>query len=433
MNYAIFPPEDFLEARLSLPLSKSMSARALIISALTPGAQLPARVAECDDTDALVAALTDTDPGMKTVNVGAAGTTMRFLTAYYAALPGSNVVIDGSERMRRRPIGVLVEALRELGATITYQREEGFPPLHIEGKRLRGGELSVDASISSQYISALLMVAPTMTEGLRLTLTGEVTSRPYILMTLGMMADHGVEGEYYDGTVTVPAATYREPRTSRPIEGDWSAAAAWYEAEALSAGVITIENLKRDSLQGDRVLAEIFERIGVLTDWEPDEGGTELTPSPDAYARLDYDFTECPDLAQYAAVTCAMLGMPFRFTGLHTLAIKETDRIAALHMELARLGVITDTSEPATLSWDGRRVPVSRHPVFATYNDHRMAMSFAPTALYIPGVIIRDAEVVSKSYPEYWDHLQDAGFTLRDVTDEQIAAIEAGQNPFAEQ
>lgn len=433
MNYAIFPPEDFLEARLSLPLSKSMSARALIISALTPGAELPACVAECDDTDALVSALSDTAPGMKNINVGAAGTTMRFLTAYYAAKPGCNVVIDGSERMRRRPIGVLVDALRQLGASITYQREEGYPPLHIEGKRLRGGALSVDASISSQYISALLMIAPTMAEGLRLSLLGDVTSRPYILMTLGMMADHGIEGEFYDGTVTVPAGVYCTPSTPRPIEGDWSAAAAWYEAEALSAGVITIDNLTRDSLQGDRVLAEIFERIGVLTDWEPEEGGTQLTPSPDAYARLDYDFTECPDLAQYAAVTCALLGIPFRFTGLHTLVIKETDRINALHIELARLGLLTETAEPATLSWDGRRVPVSRHPVFSTYDDHRMAMSLAPVSLYVPGIIIRDIEVVSKSYPDYWDHLEAAGFTLRPVTDEQIAAIEAGLNPFSEQ
>ena len=430
MNYAIFPPEDFLQTRLSLPLSKSMSARALIISALTPGGQLHGPIAKCDDTDALLEALSDTEPGLKTINVGAAGTTMRFLTAYYAALPGCNVVLDGSERMRRRPIGVLVEALRSLGASITYQREEGYPPLHIEGKRLKGGALQVDASISSQYISALLMIAPTMTEGLRLTLLGEITSRPYILMTLGMMADHGVEGELYDGTVTVPAATYRSPAVARPIEGDWSAAAAWYEIEALSAGSVTIDNLSRDSLQGDRVLADIFERIGVITDWTPEEGGTELLPSPDAYARLDYDFTECPDLAQSVAVTCSLLGLPFRFTGLHTLTIKETDRISALHLELARLGIITDKSEPSTLSWDGRRVPIGRHPVFSTYDDHRMAMSLAPAALYIPGIIIRDAEVVSKSYPEYWDHLQAAGFTLRPVTDEQISAIEEGKNPF---
>ncbi len=433
MNYAIFPPEDFLETRLSLPLSKSMSARALIISALTPGAELPGRVARCDDTDAMVSALSDTAPGLKTINVGAAGTTMRFLTAFYAAQPGCNVILDGSERMRRRPIGVLVEALRKLGATITYQGEEGFPPLHIEGKRLAGGPLEVDASISSQYISALLMVAPTMTEGLTLKLVGEVTSRPYILMTLKMMADHGIEGEYYDGTVTVPHGEYHSPRSPRAIEGDWSAAAAWYEAEALAAGVVTIDNLSRDSVQGDRVLADIFARIGVVTDWEPEDGGTELVPSPDAYARLDYDFTECPDLAQYAAVTCALLGMPFRFTGLHTLSIKETDRIAALHYELARLGVITDTNERAVLSWDGRRVPVNRHPVFSTYDDHRMAMSLAPASLYIPGIIIRDVEVVSKSYPEYWEHLEAAGFTLREVTEEQIQAIEAGQNPFTEQ
>ena len=415
MNLRIFPPEGFLETRLSLPLSKSMSARALIINALTPGAAPLARVAECDDTDAMTAALRGNSPGHRTVNVGAAGTTMRFLTAYYACTPGADVTLDGTERMRQRPIKVLVEALRSLGADIVYEGEPGYPPLRIRGRKLQGGELELDASVSSQYISALLMTAPVMERGLRLTLLGEIASRPYILMTLKMMRDYGVESEFYLNTVTVPAGGYRAPRSQREIEGDWSAAAGWYEIVALSAGAVTIDNLTDDSCQGDRRLADIYARIGVDTQWEGENGGTDLVANPDADARATIDFSDCPDLAQYVTVTCVMLGIPFNFTGLHTLAIKETDRVAALCNELAKTGVILDASVAGTLSWDGRRVPITEMPEFDTYADHRMAMSLAPIALYIPGIVMNDVEVVSKSYPQYWEDLRAVGFTLVDA------------------
>lgn len=426
MNLRIFPPEGFLETRLSLPLSKSMSARALIINALTPGAAPLARVAECDDTDALLAALRGDNgsAGHRTVNIGAAGTTMRFLTAYYACTPGSDITLDGSERMRQRPIKVLVEALRSLGADISYEGEEGYPPLRIRGRRLKGGNLELDASVSSQYISALLMTAPVMEEGLRLTLLGEIASRPYILMTLRMMRDYGVESDFTLNTVTVPAGGYKAPAIPREIEGDWSAAAAWYETVALSAGVVTIDNLTDNSCQGDRRLADIYSRLGVDTVWEGENGGTDLTANPDADARATIDFSDCPDLAQYVTVTCVMLGIPFHFTGLHTLAIKETDRVAALHDELAKTGVMLDTSVPGALSWDGRRAPMREMPVFDTYADHRMAMSLAPVALYIPGIIIRDAEVVSKSYPDYWEDLRATGFTLVDADAEPATLMD---------
>lgn len=417
MDLRIFPPEDFLEAKLSLPLSKSMSARALIINALTPGAEPLGKVAKCDDTDALETALHgDTQPGHRTVNVGAAGTTMRFLTAYYACNPEADITLDGSERMRQRPIKVLVEALRTLGADISYAGEDGFPPLHIRGRKLQGGELSLDASVSSQYISALLMAAPTMGNGLKLTLEGEIASRPYILMTLKMMKDYGVESEFYLNTITIPAGGYSTPSSPREIEGDWSAAAAWYEIEALSAGAVTIDNLTDDSCQGDRRLADIYSRLGVDTSMDTENGATYLICNPDADARASIDFSDCPDLAQYVTVTCAMLGIPFHFTGLHTLAIKETDRVAALRNELAKTGVLLDTSVPGSISWDGRRVPISELPAFDTYADHRMAMSLAPVSLYIPGITIRNAEVVSKSYPEFWEHLQAAGFTIQDAS-----------------
>lgn len=410
MDYRILPPDGFLEARLRLPLSKSMSNRALVINALTPGASPLEEVAVCDDTDAMRNALAHQDA--REINIGAAGTTMRFLTAYFAAKEGSDLILDGSERMRHRPIKVLVDALRSMGADIEYAGEEGFPPLHIRGKRLKGGELSLDSSVSSQYISALLMIAPAMADGLKLTFMGETVSRPYILMTLKMMEDAGIESDYFDDVVTIRPQTYR-PYDFR-IEGDWSAAAAWYEIDAISSGAVTIDNLARESCQGDRKLADIFERLGVTTEWEGEDGGTDLIPSPDQDARLRVDFSDTPDLAQYVIVTCVMLGIPFHFTGLSTLAIKETDRVGALTAELAKIGVFLQPEGRDVVAWEGQRRPIDSLPVFDTYDDHRMAMCLAPISIFLPGIIIRNAEVVAKSYPGFWDELRAAGFTLLD-------------------
>ncbi len=410
MDYRILPPEGFLEARLSLPLSKSMSNRALIINALTPGARPLEEVAVCDDTDAMRNALASQEA--REINIGAAGTTMRFLTAYFAAKEGSDLLLDGSERMRHRPIKVLVEALRTLGADIEYAGEEGFPPLRIRGRRLAGGELKLDSSVSSQYISALLMIAPTMKEGLKLTFLGETVSRPYILMTLKMMEDAGIESDYFDDVVTIKPQAYKP--FDFKIEGDWSAAAAWYEIDAISSGAVTIDNLARESCQGDRKLADIFERLGVTTEWEGEDGGSDLIPSPDQDARLKVDFSDTPDLAQYVIVTCVMLGIPFRFTGLSTLAIKETDRVSALTAELAKIGVMLQPESRDVVAWEGQRRPIDALPVFDTYDDHRMAMCLAPISIFLPGIIIKDVEVVAKSYPEFWDELSNAGFTLLD-------------------
>lgn len=335
---------------------------------------------------------------------------MRFLTAYFATREGRTLVLDGTERMRKRPIKVLVDALRELGAQIDYVMEEGYPPLRITGKRLTGGKLTLDASVSSQYISALLMIAPQMEKGLELTLEGEIVSRPYIKMTLKMMEDAGVESEFYNNTITVPSGTYTS--TLPPIEGDWSAAAAWYEIEALSSGVVTIDNLARESCQGDRKLADIYSHIGVDTEWEGENGGTDLCANPDADARISIDFTDNPDLAQYVMVTCAMLGLPFRFTGLSTLAIKETDRVTAVAKELMKVGIMLTVESKDVVSWEGRRVPYMELPRFDTYDDHRMAMCLAPIALYVPGIVINNVDVVSKSYPNFWQQLANAGFTL---------------------
>lgn len=410
MDYRILPPDGFLEARLSLPLSKSMSNRALIINALTPGARPLDKVAVCDDTDAMRNALASQEA--EEINIGAAGTTMRFLTAYFAAKEGSNLLLDGSERMRHRPIKVLVEALKALGADIEYAGEEGFPPLRIRGRKLAGGELKLDSSVSSQYISALLMIAPTMKEGLKLTFMGETVSRPYILMTLKMMEDAGIESDYFDDVVTIKPQAYKP--FDFKIEGDWSAAAAWYEIDAISSGAVTIDNLARESCQGDRKLADIFERLGVTTEWEGEDGGSDLIPSPDQDARLKVDFSDTPDLAQYVIVTCVMLGIPFRFTGLSTLAIKETDRVSALTAELAKIGVMLQPESRDVVAWEGQRRPIDALPVFDTYDDHRMAMCLAPISIFLPGIIIKNVEVVAKSYPEFWDELRNAGFTLLD-------------------
>lgn len=414
MNCHIFPPEEFIETSVSLPLSKSISNRALIINALTPNAIDIKQVAKCDDTDVMVAALSSTDSD---INIGAAGTAMRFLTAYYAATPGRNVTLDGSERMRQRPISALVNALRDCGADITYAANEGFPPLTIKGSRLKGGNVSLPATISSQYISALLMIAPTMENGLTLTLEGDIISQPYILMTLSMMKSWGIESDFTQNVITIAPQTYKA--TPFKVEADWSAASYWYEIAALSSGDISLQGLDSESLQGDSHIAQLFEHFGINTVF--DNGITTLEPSPDTTPRLNIDLSDQPDVAQTIVVTACMLGIPFNITGLPTLKIKETDRLEALRCEMLKLGMELIIENDSKLSWDGNRMPIAEIPAIDTYKDHRMAMAFAPAALYIPGIIINDIDVVSKSYPDFWRHLQDAGFKFAqaDTSDNQ--------------
>ncbi|MCM1029468.1 MAG: hypothetical protein NC342_07675 [Pseudoflavonifractor sp.] len=419
MDIQIFPPDGILETRVELPLSKSISNRALIINALTPAAAPLEAVAVCDDTEAVARALSA--PEATEVNVGAAGTAMRFLTAYYAATPGAGpVTLDGSERMRCRPIGPLVDALRALGASIDYLDREGYPPLKIGRRKISGGEVSIPASVSSQYISALMMVGPVMEQGLRLTLEGEPASLPYIKMTLGMMAMRGADASMEGNVVTIKAGAYN-PSLSLPVEADWSAAAFWYEIVALTAGWVTLAGrLSVKSLQGDAEAERLFGRLGVTSSTdEVEDGDIELSGNPDADARLDADLRHTPDLTQPLVVTCALLGIPFTLTGLDSLRIKETDRAEALRVELLKLGVRMEISQDIlhglTLSWDGSRRPIVEAPVFDTYDDHRMAMAFAPAAVYLPGTVIRRAEVVAKSYPRFWDHLAAAGFEIKEV------------------
>lgn len=413
MDYRILPPSELPEAEIKLPLSKSMSNRALIINALSGLDATGLEVADCDDTRLLSAALASESDE---TDIDGAGTAMRFLTAYYAVQPGRTVTLTGNERMRHRPIGPLVDALRQLGAQIEYLGEDGFPPLKITGSALSGGEISIDASMSSQYVSALMMIAPYLAGGLKITLEGETGSMPYIHLTLSMMLVAGAKADVYRSTITVEGSPYT--RAISEVEADWSAASYWYELEAVSSGFLTLLGLHKDSRQGDAAAARIFADLGVNTEYNPDYNGqgpaAELTASPDLSPRLTLDLADNPDLTPAVAVTCALIGIPFRLTGLDTLRIKECDRFEAITRELAKLGVPVEEPAPGVMEWLGRRNPLRSLPEFDTYGDHRMAMAFAPVAIYIPGIKIRDVEVVSKSYPGFWADLEAAGFNLVD-------------------
>lgn len=392
MDYRIFAP-DKIVMEVELPASKSISNRMLILNALC-GGELH-NVARCDDTDAMRRALaTDTTASgaVATVNIGAAGTAMRFLTAYYATLEGSTVILDGTERMRHRPIALLVDALRRCGADIEYAGEEGFPPLRITGRKLSASHIEIAGNVSSQYISALLMVAPLM--GCReVTLTGEIISLPYITMTLTLMRLMGVDCTMSGATISIPADAHYVP-CNFTVENDWSAASYWLELQSLlPESRITLKGLHTESAQGDSAVAGIFSRMG----------GT---------APIILDLKETPDLAQTIVVTACLLGRHFHITGLRTLRIKETDRIDALCTQLRRLGYIITAGDDFSLSWNGERCAPEPEPHISTLDDHRMAMSFAPAAVLFPGIVIDDVEVVSKSYPDFWRHLEAAGFTL---------------------
>lgn len=432
MKLRIFPPEGLIEdAVVALPLSKSMGMRALLLSALaSPSAPLPREgVAVCDDTAALRAALEacralPSEGGSLEADVMASGAALRFLTAFFASRPGVTAVLRGTDRLHERPMAVLVDALRQCGASIEYLGTEGFAPLRITGKELEGGAVTVDATVSSQFISALLMVAPLMRRGLELRFDGEPVSLPYITMTLGMMRRRGIDADREPLRITVQPGAYAtcDPES----EGDWSAAAFWYEISALSSGWIRLANLSADSLQGDSAAARFFSCLGVETAPSDDDDATglELAPSPEVYGRLDLDLTHNPDLAPPLAATACLIGVPFRLTGLKNLGAKECDRLEAIRLELSRLGRVVEKIRDFGLEWDGASVPVTSVPEFDCHGDHRMAMALAPAAVYIPGITIEGAEAVSKSYPEFWNDLRAVGFSVEPVTEDETSAGE---------
>ena len=427
----LLPPLVFNSQRstIKLPASKSISNRALLINALSGNTIPPENLSDSDDTHVMLRALQTISPpkeGREVFDIGAAGTAMRFLTSYLSVTPGEHI-ITGTERMRHRPIGILVDALRQLGADIAYEGEEGFPPLRIVGhKDLEGGKLTVPGDVSSQYISALLMIAPTLKGGLRLTLTGRIASRPYLDMTLAMMRDFGAKAEWeafplrggLEGSVIeVQPGTYQH--RAYTIESDWSAASYWYEMVALSRDVnaeVELVGLHQDSIQGDSKVREMFRPLGVETTFIREDDGTEavrLTRSGKPCKHLELDFLAQPDLAQTLIVTCAMLGTTFRFSGLASLKIKETNRTAALQAELRKLGIVIHEDGESVVWWDGERCQAEPAPAIDTYEDHRMAMAFAPVCLCTSGQIrINHPEVVSKSYPAFWNDLKEIGFKV---------------------
>lgn len=412
MQYEIKPPRH-LGGTIDLPSSKSMSNRALIMHALSGSSELPRNLSDCDDTDVMLRALAAMPD---VIDIKAAGTAMRFMTAYLAVTPGEHV-ITGTERMKHRPIGLLVDALRYLGADISYEGEEGYPPLRIAGRPLDGGLLEIPGNVSSQYISALLMIGPVLRHGLTLRLTGDVISRPYIDMTLWLMGEYGARAEWTDiSTIEVKPQPY-VPR-SFYIENDWSAASYWYEMVALGGAdsEITLTGLADGSKQGDSSVRYIFSLLGVKTEFAESPSGVPTTVRQSrngrCVPRLEYDFINSPDLAQTFVVCCAALGVPFRFTGLQTLKIKETDRIEALKAEMLKLGYVIRDVEGCELSWDGERCQVQPDVAIDTYEDHRMALSFAPLALRMGSIRINNPMVVTKSYPHFWEDLKRAGFQI---------------------
>ena len=398
-----------IHTTIQLPSSKSISNRALIINALGNGTHHPENLSDCDDTRVMIRALND---DKETIDIMAAGTAMRFLTAYLSVTPGTRI-ITGTERMQQRPIQLLVNALRELGADIEYVANDGFPPLRITGRELRKDTISLPGNVSSQYISALLMIAPVLTNGLTIRLTGDIISRPYINLTLQLMNDFGVRAEWTDDhrLKVEPQAYHSIPFY---VESDWSAASYWYQIVALSKEAeVTLPGLFKDSYQGDSQVAGIFRSLGVETIYK--DKAVILKKNGKSVERLDYDFINQPDLAQTFVVTCALLNIPFRFSGLQSLKIKETDRMAALITEMRKLGYILHETDGSVLSWEGERCTTEEHPAIDTYEDHRMAMAFAPTCLALPEILINNPQVVSKSYPRYWEDLRQAGFIIKEV------------------
>ena len=402
------PSENQLHAQIKITGSKSESNRSLLLAALYDGVTIE-NTSNSDDARVMAEGLKKTSG---TVDIHHAGTAMRFLTGYFSGQEGKNVLLTGSKRMTERPIKILVDALRDIGADISYEKEEGYPPIRINGKALMKDKVSLPANVSSQYISSLLLLAPSLKNGLELELVGKITSVPYIKMTLGLLDELGIPNSFDGNLITVSPKTSVMP-TRLVVESDWSSASYYYSIIAMAAigSEITLSAYKQNSLQGDSVLAELYTRFGVQTTFEEHTIRLIKTNEP-VTNTVEFDLANAPDIAQTIAVTTFGLGMGCLLTGLHTLKIKETDRLEALHTELSKFGsdiAVTDKSLTIKPSQSFKKdVAVD------TYNDHRMAMAFAPLAMKI-ALYINDAEVVSKSYPDFWEDLKGLQFTVSEL------------------
>jgi 3-phosphoshikimate 1-carboxyvinyltransferase len=413
MNYLLSKKDTVITGEIAIPASKSISNRVLIINALSYSSYPVKNLSDCDDSIALEKVL---QSNSNRFDIGHAGTAMRFLTAYLSKIMGE-WHLTGSERMQQRPISILVDALREMGAQIEYEGLEGYPPLRITGAALKGGTIELDGSISSQYISALLMIAPTVQGGLTLRLKNNITSRAYIEMTLHLMKQFGIKYQWNGNEIRIEAQSYKPVPYS--VEADWSGASYWYALAALSDQCdLYLKGLFLKSLQGDAVQSTWFEKyFGVNSRQEGNS--VRLTKGKKiVLKKLNLNFIENPDIAQTFVVLAVCRKLPFHFTGLKTLKIKETDRIAAMKTECSKFGISLTEPAEGELAWDGSisDTLIQNKPIVATYEDHRMAMAFAPLAMSNGSVEIADAMVVTKSYPSFYDDLKKVGFTVETTT-----------------
>jgi 3-phosphoshikimate 1-carboxyvinyltransferase len=436
--FIVEKPVKDLCGEITLPASKSISNRLLIIRALSPRPFQINNLSDSDDTRVLENAIKS---DKNVVDIGHAGTSMRFLTGYYAITPGERI-LTGSERMKERPVGDLVDALRILGTEIQYAEKEGFPPLRIRGRKIEGGKISVNSSVSSQFISALLMIAPVLNKGLEIRLTGKAVSPTYIELTLKLMQMFGIKYMLEGSSIIIRHQEYIP--SDFTVEADWSSASYWYEMAALAVKPkLSLRGLTQSGLQGDSILPKLFDGFGVKTEFI--DGGVKLTDKPIRISRFDYNFINQPDLVQTFAVLCTLKGIPFRFEGTQSLIIKETDRIQALKNELLKFGIKLEsapdgswiefsgittrtktTPESTSVTIGTKTVPESSVTTagsgtgiksgaikISTYEDHRMAMAFAPAAILGYKINIENPEVVSKSYPCFWKDLIKIGFIIR--------------------
>lgn len=405
MHFTLQKSKIAKQSSVQITGSKSESNRLLLLQALYPEFKLE-NVSNSDDSNLMTNALSSQS---EVIDIHHAGTAMRFLTAYFSIQEDRETILTGSKRMKERPIKILVEALQELGSEISYEENEGYPPIKIKGKKLNKSKVSLKANVSSQYISALLLIASKLENGLELTLEGEITSIPYIKMTLSLLDEIGIESSFEGNTITVKPKTQSSKPKTLTVESDWSSASYYFSIVALSdvGTEITLSSYKENSLQGDSALVDIYKHFGVSTVFN--ENTLTLKKETSNLEPLTLDLKNAPDIAQTIAVTCFALGISCDLTGLHTLKIKETDRLVALKTEIEKLGGevrVTDKSLHLSAS-TGIKPMVS----IATYNDHRMAMAFAPLALKT-SIIIEDAMVVSKSYPTFWEDLKSIGFKI---------------------
>ena len=417
MNLHLHSQFTIHNSQLNLTGSKSETNRLLLLQALYPNLRLE-NTSNSDDSEVMTKALKNsqfTIHNSQLIDIHHAGTAMRFLTAYFAIQENREAVLTGSSRMKERPIKILVDALRQLGAEINYEENEGFPPIRIKGKKITQNKVSLSANVSSQYISALLLIAPKLENGLVLTLEGEITSVPYIKMTLSLLNEIGVETSFVGNKISVkPQFVIRNSKFV--IESDWSSASYFYSIIALSeiGTEIKLSSYKENSLQGDSVLAEIYKEFGVETKFNDNKSISISKVNNLKLETLNLELNNAPDIAQTIAVTCFGLGIGCHLTGLHTLKIKETDRLQALKNELEKLGAKVSINDDSLMLSSPLEGCPKGGVAIKTYQDHRMAMAFAPLALKVP-IVIEAAEVVSKSYPAFWNDLKFIGFQIQEV------------------